>query len=201
MNDRNGPDSFAPTATEMPLGGANWRTMMATFVTRMERDHEALLDTLRERLDEAESEHRRLEARVAHLEERLAEHGRATRRARSVAVRRPAPTPQAARAFPVVAPLPSGAPGAVSAPERDAVEAAGASASTAVPPGGAGWQDSARAILTREAELLTLARQGRSAVEIAGALGRGVGEVQLVLRLAERANVAVGQGPSHEEAM
>lgn len=198
MNDRLDADSYTAGANEMPLSGANWRTMMATFVTRMERDHEALLDTLRERLDEAETEQRRLEARVAELEARLTEGPSSSRRPRTVAVRRPhvsEPRP----ALPPTAPAPA-------APARATVPAAAPPVPAAPAPGaGPAWQDGARAILAREADVVERARQGQSAMEIAAALGRGVGEVQLVLRLAERANHAVGgtgrSGQGHEEAI
>jgi cell division septum initiation protein DivIVA len=187
----------------MPLSGANWRTMMATFVTRMERDHEALLDTLRERLDEAETEQRRLEARVAELEARLTERPPSSRRPRTVVVRRPH-TPEERPAFPAAAKPPPAAavPHPAAAPPAPA--AAQGAPETAAADGGPPWQDSARAILVREAEVVDRARKGQSAMEIAAALGRGVGEVQLVLRLAERAHHAMGAGrpgQSHEEAI
>ena len=201
MNDRQEADGYTAGANEMSLGGANWRTMMATFVTRMERDHEALLDTLRERLDEAETEQRRLEARVAELEARLTERPPSSPRPRTVVVRRP----HAAQKAPSPPPPSPSRSSAAPLPPAPAPPAAQTSPQAAPGAAGTGWQDGARAILAREAEVVDRSRQGQSAMEIAAALGRGVGEVQLVLRLAERANLAVGgigrPGASHEEAI
>ncbi|MCL6594654.1 MAG: hypothetical protein K6V73_00395 [Firmicutes bacterium] len=170
--------------------GANWRTMMATFVTRLEREHEALLEALRERLDGAEARSRRLEERVAQLEERLAAvEGRGTGSA-------PAPTPEeeaeAVGAAPEPPPPPAPPlPAAASAPtgaadlEADSAPApaGGVAAAAAVRPPG---QEAAEAILRREAEVLRRAAAGESALAIANALGRSVGEVELVLHLARR---------------
>jgi hypothetical protein len=183
--------------------GANWRTMMATFVTRLEREHEALLEALRERLDGAEARSRRLEERVARLEERLAavegsgadggpaparEEGRPGEGdARAEAAPHP-PEPAATSARPAASAL-AAAPMAEGGAGAEETPAVAAPAAAAVRPPG---QEAAEAILRREAEVLRRAAAGESALAIAAALGRSVGEVELVLHLARRASGGEG---------
>jgi hypothetical protein len=208
-----------PEPVEPNAPAASWRTMMATFVTRLERDHEALLEALRERLDEAETRSQALESRVAALESRVGaawQGDDATLRARLAALeaawrelREATAGAETSASAPAPAPAPSPGPArettGMAAAERTAAVAAptpagaaalavatgagpaGASPAGAAPP----WHDAAQAMLQREAEVLQRAERGEAPRDIAAALGRGLGEVELVLRLAERAGVGM----------
>ena len=189
---------------------ASWRTMMATFVTRLERDHEALLEALRERLDEAEARSQALESRVAALESRVGAASQgddATLRARLAALeaawrelREATARAEESASAPVPSPAPARETTGGAAAERTAAAAAptpaGAAAlavATGSSPAGTAppWHDAAQAMLQREAEVLQRAQRGEAPRDIAAALGRGLGEVELVLRLAERAGVGM----------
>lgn len=172
---------------------------MATFVTRLERDHEALLETLRGRLDEAETRSRAIEARLSDLEQAL-------RRPEGEAAGRPLEARVAALEEALREALAGATPASagVRASRGDRRKGPGASAPPPPegrePAPGSGerppWQDATEAMRRREAEVLARAERGDAPRNIAAALGRGLGEVELVLRLAERAGRdGVGAAP------
>lgn len=191
---RDGAEAGAPAAS--------WRTMMATFVTRLERDHEALLEALRGRLDEAESRSRALEARLEALERAqgrplaAADGDRLEARLQALEEglrQAPAGAPAPARVRRAAARGSTGARargGARPQARSEASPPAGAPAPAGgapAPAPAAPGQDAAQAMLRRESEVLTRADRGEAPRDIAAALGRALGEVELVLRLAERA--------------